>query len=111
MPREQDRVVGNLGQLLREALIQRKWIAARKISAAATLEEERVAGNQSAIEHEALASRGMTRRVDQFDWDIADHHHIAAAMRNEIGVGQIGDLAHVFGFFGLHMDRHGNDVE
>ena len=53
----------------------------------------------------------MTWRVNELDRDIANHHNIAAAVSDEIGVGKVRDLAHVFGFFGLHMNRHRNNVE
>jgi cytochrome P450 len=111
MTRKQNRIVGNLGQLLRKAFIQRQWIASGKIGATATLKKQRVTRNQCSVEHEALAARGVPWGVNEFNRNVASHHNIAAAVRNEIGIGEVRDLANVFGFFGLHMNRHRNDVE
>ena len=111
MARKQNRIVGNLGQLLREAFVQRQRIAAGKVSATATFEKQRVARNQCAVEHETLTAWCVPGRVNQLDGNVADHYDIATAVGDEIGVGEVRDFAHVFGFFCLHMDRHRNNVE
>jgi fatty acid desaturase/predicted Zn-dependent protease with MMP-like domain len=105
MPREQDRIVGHLGQLVGEAVVEGQRIAAGKIGAAATLEEQGVARHERTVEHEALTSRSVTGCVDQLDRDVADHDDVAARVENEIGRDEIGDLAHELTLLGLHMDR------
>jgi hypothetical protein len=108
---EQDRIVGNLRQFLRKAFVQCERIAARKVGATASFKKQRVARNQCAVEHEALATRGMTWRVNELNRDIANHHDVATAMRHKISSRQVGHFADVFGFFGLHVNWNRHDVE
>ena len=49
--------VGEGGQAAGEALVHRVGVGAGQVGAAAALEEERVAGDQAAVDHEALAAR------------------------------------------------------
>jgi len=111
MAREQNRIIGHLRQFLREAFVERERIATGKVGATATFKKQRVARNQRAVKHEALTARGVTWRVNELDRNVANHHNIAAAVSDEIGVGEVRDLAHVFGFFGLHMNRNRHNVE
>jgi len=108
---EQDRIVGNLRQLLREAFVERQRIATGKIGPAAPFKKQRVTRNQRAIKHEALTARRVAWRMNEFDRNVANHHNVAAAVSDEIGSRQVGDFADVFGFFGLHMNRHRHNVE
>lgn len=111
MAREQNRIIGHLRQLLREAFVERERIATGKISATATFKKQRVARNQCAIKHEALTARGVTWRMNELDRNVANHHNIAAAVSDEIGSREVRDFADVFGFFGLHMNRNRHNVE
>jgi hypothetical protein len=111
MAREQNRIVGNFRQFLREAFVQRQWIATGKVSPTASFKKKCVARNQCAVEHEALAAWGVPWRMNEFDRDIANHHNVAAAVSDEIGSREVRDFADVFGFFGLHMNRNRHDVE
>jgi len=108
---EQDRIVGNLRQFLRKAFVQCERIAAGKVGATASFKKQRVARNESAVEHEALTARRVTWRVNEFDRNVAHHHNVAAAVSDEIGSCQVRNFADVFGFFGLHVNRHRHNVE
>ena len=111
MAREQNRIIGHLGQFLRKAFVERQRITTGKIGATTAFKKQRVTRNQRAIEHEALATRRMTWRVNEFDRDVANHHNIAAAVSDEIGGGQVRNFADEFDFFGLHMNRNRHNVE
>ena len=59
------RVVGHLGQPLGEAEVHLLGVAAGQVGAAAAVEEERVAGDELAVDEEALAARRVAGRVDR----------------------------------------------
>lgn len=111
MAREQNRIIGHLGQFLREAFVERQRITTGKVGATASFKKQRVARNQCAINHEALTAWGVPWRMNEFDRDIANHHNVATAVSDEIGSREVRDFADVFGFFGLHMNRNRHDVE
>ena len=80
-------------------------IAARQVGAAATVEEQGVAGHELAVDEEALAAGGVSRCVDEFDLDVAHPDDVAGVVADQlIGVdpGGAGDP----GFFvALDVDR------
>ncbi len=76
MARIEHDVVVDLREAL-EALDHQGMVAAGKIGAPAAVEEQGVARHQLAAHHEALAPRGVTRRVDELDLDVADAHDVA----------------------------------
>ena len=65
-------------------------VAAGQVGAAAALEEEGVAGHEPAVDEEALAARRVAGRVDQLDRDLADQHHVAAVVADEVGAADPG---------------------
>ena len=111
MPGVQDGVVGHLGELLGDAPVERRRVAAGQVGAAATLEEQRVAGDQSVVDEEALAARGVPGGVDQFDVDLADPYVVAAGVFDDVALAEAGHLADELGLLVLGMDRHGHLVE
>ena len=54
-------VVGDGGEPLGQAAVHLVGVAARKIGAAAAVEEQRVAGDEPAVDEEALAARRVAR--------------------------------------------------
>ena len=109
--REEDGVVGHLAQGVGERVVERRRVAAGQVGAAAAVEEEGVAGDEGAVEHEALAARRVARGVDQLDGDVADHHDVAAGVADEVAAGEAGGLLHELGLLGLHVDRHRGQLE
>ena len=79
MPGKQHRIVGHLRQALREAVIHLARVTARQVGAAASVEEERVAGNEAVVDEETLAARRVARRVDQLDFNRPDGDDVAAS--------------------------------
>ena len=67
VPRVHDGVVGKLREAVDEAVVHGGRVAAGKVRPPATLEEERVAGDEAAVDEEALAARGVARRVQEAD--------------------------------------------
>ncbi len=63
------------------------------------------------VHEDALAARGMTRRMNQFDADLSHLHNIASAMTHQLGIGEMGDLLDELGLGGLHMHRYGCEFE
>ena len=56
MAGEHDRVVGERGEAL-QAVVHRLGVAAGQVGAPAAVEEQRVAGDEAAVDEEALAAR------------------------------------------------------
>ncbi len=102
--REHHRVAGQSGQLLQAAehLID---VAAGEVGAPAPVEEQGVAGNQAAVEQEALASRRVARGVQQFDVDGPDRDRVAVVMFGEIAHRDPGDLRNPLCFMGIDVNR------
>lgn len=55
-----------------KAFDHQRRVAARQVGAATTVEEQRVAADQSSVDHEALAARGVAGGVHELDLDVAD---------------------------------------
>ena len=94
------------GQPLGEALVHRVRIGAGQVGATAALEEERVAGDELAVDHEALAPGRVAGRVHQRDRDPADVHDVATVVQREVGVGEAGAALHPLRLGALHV--HGD---
>src|SRR5690606_29098086 len=67
VPGEKDDVVAQRRQRPGEALVHLLRVAAREVDAAATIDEQRVAGDQPIADEEALAARGMAGCVYERD--------------------------------------------
>ena len=83
VPRIHDRVVGKLREAVDQAVVHRGRVAPGKVRPPAALEEERVACHEAAVHEEALASRGVARRVQETDLDLADSDDIVALVGHE----------------------------
>ncbi len=66
-------------------------VAAGEVGAPAALEEQRVAGDEPAVEQEALAARRVAGGVQQFDVDVADADLVAVLVRGELAARDAGD--------------------
>jgi fatty acid desaturase len=109
--REQDGIVGDLRQLVGEAVVEREWITTGEVGTTASLEEQRVARDECAVQHEALAAGRVAGGVDQLDRNVADHHDVTARVEHEIGGLEVGDLADELALLGLHVNRHVRALE
>ena len=93
MTRAQDDIVVDPSETGRERLVHLLGIRAGKVGTAAPIQEQGVAGHESAVDEEALTPGRVARRVDQLDLDVADSDDVAALMLDEGFVGDTGDLA------------------
>src|SRR5581483_6459804 len=87
---EHGRIALKSGQLVKAA-VHVVDVAAGEVGAAAALEEQRVAGDQTYVEKEALAAGGVAGRVQQFDFDVADVDLVAVFVRGEVAFRDAGD--------------------
>lgn len=107
---EDDRVVGQRRECP-EAPEEQGRIAARQVRPSAPVEEERVAGDQPAVDQEALAAGGMARGVDEGHVDVADGDHVAGTVRHQIGRSETrgpGDPVHLVH---VHVDRRTGELD
>ena len=106
MAGEEDGVVGDLGQLLGERLVERRRVAAGQVGATAALEEEGVAGHEPVVDEEALAAGRVPGRVDQLDRDRRRPCTVSPrVVLDEVGVAGAGDPLHPRRLVALHVDR------
>lgn len=90
MPGVERGVVGQLFERF-ETLVHRLRIRSGQIHPPASIQKERVSRNElaglvSLFDVEALASRCMSRRMNQADRDATEFEHIAAFVANEIAL-------------------------
>ncbi len=93
MAGEDDRRVRELGEA-HQALVHRAGIRSRKVGAPASLEEERVARDESPRDEETLAARGVPRRVDAGHLHLADRDGIAGGTGPEMVGPDTGRALH-----------------
>src|SRR5439155_7207972 len=106
MSRVEDRVVGNDREPLCEALVHRVGIRTRQIGAATPFEEQRVAGDELAVDQEALAPRRVAGGVHERDAQVADGHDVAAVVEHEIGVEEPDAALDPLSLGPLHVQLH-----
>ncbi len=111
MAGEQGGVVGDMGQALRERKVQLTGIAPRQIGPTAALEEQGVTGYQPVVHEEALTTRRMARRVDEFYLDLAHRDLVAAGVADQVGVGHARDFGDQVGLVILYVHRHRRQLE
>lgn len=111
MPRVENRIVWNFRQFLSEALVHGLWIRTGKIHSAATIEEEGVAGHQTAIDEKTLTTRRVAGCVNELNVDRPDADHVATRVSREGVCGQAGHFADVVGLIGLNVYRYVDPVE
>ena len=95
---------------MREALVELVRVAAGQVGAAAAVEEQGVAGDQSAVDEEALAAGRVARRVDEGDGNVADDHCVARVVERQVGVGDVGLALHPLGLVALNVHRRAHVV-
>ncbi len=82
-----------------------------QVGSTAGIEEERVAGDQTIVDQEALAPRCVSGGVDQLDVDAPDGHDVAGCVRDKGPRLDSGDLLHELGFGRLHVNWHVDPLE
>ncbi len=88
-----------------QALGHRGRIGAGEVGSTASVEEERVAGDETSVDEEALAAGGVTRGVHQPDLDLADGDHIAGRVGDEVVGADARGALHPLDLLGLDVDR------
>jgi len=76
-------VSGKACQYLK-AVVHGRGVASGKVGASAPVEEQGVTRHQASLDEEALAPRGVPRRVYQGDLDAAHGHDVAGFVKGEI---------------------------
>lgn len=104
MPGVQHDVIVDLGEPP-QTLDHQIVIAPRQVGPPAAVEKERVATDEFAVDHEALAARRVARGVDQLDLDLADADHIARIMADQLVRGQPGGPGDPRDLVSLDVDR------
>ncbi len=79
MAGEHDGAIGEGGEAL-QAVVHRLGVGAGQVGAAAAVEEQRVPGDQPAVDEQALAARCVPRRVHQLDADSPDGDDVSGLM-------------------------------
>ena len=86
-------------------------VSAGEVGASAPVQEQGVAGDQSAVEEEALAARRMARGVQQLDVDGTDIHLVAIAVFGEIAHRDPGDPGNPLRFMSIDVHGHADPLQ
>ena len=111
MPRVHDGAVGELRQAVDEAVIHGGRVAAGKVRPPATLEEERVAGDEAAVDEEALTARGVSGGVQETDGNLSDLEHIVTFVAHEACPPDTGRPLDPGDLIALDVDRDLDQLE
>ena len=110
MAGENRRIAGQVRQRL-QAAEHVVDVAAGEVGAAATLQEQGVAGDQPTVEQEALAARRVARGVQQLDVDVADEDLVAVFVRGQLTARDPGDLGHPVSLVDVDVHRNADPLE
>lgn len=99
---------GAVGQRVEqsETVEHRLGIASGKIGTTAAVEEQGVPGHQCATNVETLTSRSVARRVDTFDLDPTDPHHVSAVVQHQMIGTHSGGLLDPRCLVAIHVNRN-----
>ncbi len=89
-----------------QAVEHRLRIAARQIGTSASVEEQGVARDESAVHVEALAARSVPRCVDALDLDATHAHHVATVVLDEMIGTHAGGSLDPRRLVAIDVDRH-----
>ncbi len=86
-----------------------------EVGASAAFEEQRVAGDEAAVDEEALAARRVPGCVQEPDRHVAGADLVAAVVHDEVGVGRAGHALDPRRLGPLHVERrrhvvHGEEL-
>ena len=73
-----------------EALVHLLGIRPRQIGSSATVEEQRVARDQTTTGKKTLATRGVSRRMDERDVETADGHLVTRSVGDQMALVDFG---------------------
>lgn len=82
MTRENLGILGDRRQALEEAFVHRIGVPVRQVRSPASIDKQRVTGEQKAVDEKALAPRGVPGRVDAGNRDPSEADDIAAFMED-----------------------------
>lgn len=89
-----------------EALVHLLGIRSRQIGSSATVEEQRVARNQTSTGKKTLATRGVSRRVYERDVETTDGQRVARSVRNQMALVDLGCTNDPRNLVLVDMDRY-----
>lgn len=89
-----------------QAVVHRGRVTTGEIRSAASLEEQRVARHQRAVDQKALAARGVSRSVHQCHRDPAHLHDVATVVEDEVVLGETRRARDPWCLGALHVDGH-----
>ncbi len=104
MARIQHHVVVNEGEPT-QTLDHERRVTAGEIGATAPVEEQRVAADQTLIDHEALAARRVPGGVYQLNIDASNRDNVARRVTDQLRFANTRSLRDPFHLFGVHVDR------
>ena len=94
-----------------EALVHLLGIRPRQIGSSATVEEQRVARNQTTTGKKTLATRGVSRRMDECDVEAADGQRVTRSVADQMALVDFGRANDPRNLFLVDMDRHIRGLE
>ena len=110
MPRKHCRVPWKRSELL-QAAIDLVRVTTRKIGPSAAFQEQRVSGDEPAVEQKALAAGRVTRSVQQLDFDSADADLVAMLVGGEVAEADSGDPRNPKRFVGIYVYGHTRPIQ
>ncbi len=110
MPGEQHHVVIDLSQTA-QTLHHERRIAAGEIRAAAAIEKQGVAADEPPIDHEALTSGRMARRMDELNVDVTDCHDVTGSVGYELRLVDTRGARDPWHFVNVNMNRAVDDLQ
>src|SRR3954468_14798867 len=102
--RVNDRLGRHRRQLL-QAVVHLLGVAAGQVRAAAAIEEQGVAADQTSVDMEALATGRVARSVHQPDRNRSDLDHVTGVVRGEMIVPDTRRPLYPRNLLALHVDR------
>ena len=106
---ENDVVIDTMEQA--QALGHRRRIGSWQVGSSAAVEEQRVAGDEAAVDKETLAPWSMAGGVHEPDLDIADGHDITGGVGDQMVGAHPRCALHPLDLVGLNMDGARDPLE
>ena len=102
----EDGVVRHTGQPGHQRLVHGCRVTAREVGPSTSVEEQGVAGDELAVDQEALTAWRVTRRVHERDGDPANLDDVTTRVEHEVTDPHSGGPLHPWCLVGLDVDRH-----
>lgn len=89
-----------------EALVHLLGIGSRQIGSTATVEEQRVARNQTTTGKKTLTTWGVSRSMDERDVETSDGQRVTRSVGDQMALVDLGCANDPGNLFLVDMDRH-----